>query len=166
MPRQLDQVRLLPRQVGDVHHVGGPRQDGAPQLAVAPPSPGKIAANVERQAVRIPWGLRAAVEAGRVVGQGRAIPEEVVGDVGSGPEVGQPVDAVRVEREVQPVGVPMSAARGAALETHVALARPQDRDRKSTRLNSSHLVISYAVSLDRKSTRLNSSHLVISYAVF
>src|SRR2546426_8347916 len=38
--------------------------------------------------------------------------------------------------------------------------------RKSTRLNSSHLVISYAVSLDRKSTRLNSSHLVISYAVF
>src|SRR2546426_5704071 len=41
-----------------------------------------------------------------------------------------------------------------------------ERDRKSTRLNSSHLVISYAVSLDRKSTRLNSSHLVISYAVF
>src|SRR2546426_4493533 len=40
------------------------------------------------------------------------------------------------------------------------------RDRKSTRLNSSHLVISYAVSLFRKSTRLNSSHLVISYAVF
>src|SRR3989454_2573742 len=40
------------------------------------------------------------------------------------------------------------------------------RDRKSTRLNSSHLVISYAVSLYRKSTRLNSSHLVISYAVF
>src|SRR3989454_7632920 len=40
-------------------------------------------------------------------------------------------------------------------------------DRKSTRLNSSHLVISYAVfCLDRKSTRLNSSHLVISYAVF
>src|SRR3989454_3454391 len=39
-------------------------------------------------------------------------------------------------------------------------------DRKSTRLNSSHLVISYAVSLFRKSTRLNSSHLVISYAVF
>src|SRR3989454_8680058 len=40
-------------------------------------------------------------------------------------------------------------------------------DRKSTRLNSSHLVISYAVfCLDQKSTRLNSSHLVISYAVF
>src|SRR3989475_795023 len=31
------------------------------------------------------------------------------------------------------------------------------RDRKSTRLNSSHSQISYAVSLDRKSTRLNSS---------
>src|SRR2546426_120209 len=40
-------------------------------------------------------------------------------------------------------------------------------DRKSTRLNSSHLVISYAVfCLEKKSTRLNSSHLVISYAVF
>src|ERR1039458_10422772 len=44
------------------------------------------------------------------------------------------------------------------------------RDRKSTRLNSSHLGISYAVfclkKADRKSTRLNSSHLGISYAVF
>src|SRR6201993_5409538 len=40
-------------------------------------------------------------------------------------------------------------------------------DRKSTRLNSSHLVISYAVfCLDRKSKRLNSSQLLISYAVF
>src|SRR2546426_2615405 len=40
------------------------------------------------------------------------------------------------------------------------------RDRKSTRLNSSHLVISYAVFCLKKKTRLNSSHLVISYAVF
>src|SRR3954449_13632355 len=39
-------------------------------------------------------------------------------------------------------------------------------DRKSTRLNSSHTLISHAVSLDRKSTRLNSSHTLISYAVF
>src|SRR3954462_6643272 len=47
-------------------------------------------------------------------------------------------------------------------------------DRKSTRLNSSHTIISYAVFclkkkselLDRKSTRLNSSHTIISYAVF
>src|SRR5258705_5958119 len=55
----------------------------------------------------------------------------------------------------------------------VSEARP---DRKSTRLNSSHLGISYAVFClkkknvlfrsDRKSTRLNSSHLGISYAVF
>src|SRR3989454_926975 len=44
--------------------------------------------------------------------------------------------------------------------------KPQ-RDRKSTRLNSSHLVISYAVfCLKKKKTRMNSSHLVISYAVF
>src|SRR2546426_2366704 len=40
-------------------------------------------------------------------------------------------------------------------------------DRKSTRLNSSHLVISYAVfCLKKKSTRLNSTHVVSSYAVF
>src|ERR1039457_7543687 len=52
---------------------------------------------------------------------------------------------------------------------------PGKLDRKSTRLNSSHLVISYAVfclsnaspvNIDRKSTRLKSSHLVHSYAVF
>src|SRR2546426_8398073 len=65
-------------------------------------------------------------------------------------------------------GVPFSGAASTvscgggngSSTTHVSA------DRKSTRLNSSHLVISYAVSLDRKSTRLNSSHLVISYAVF
>src|SRR3989440_1392606 len=39
-------------------------------------------------------------------------------------------------------------------------------DRKSTRLNSSHDQISYAVLLDKKNTRLNSSHDQISYAVF
>src|SRR5947199_5538780 len=39
-------------------------------------------------------------------------------------------------------------------------------DRKSTRLNSSHLGISYAVfCLKKKNTRLNSSHLGISYAL-
>src|ERR1039458_10520287 len=51
----------------------------------------------------------------------------------------------------------------------------QALDRKSTRLNSSHLGISYAVfcltkvcysDQDRKSTRLNSSHLSNSHAVF
>src|SRR3954463_13939541 len=44
--------------------------------------------------------------------------------------------------------------------------RAADADRKSTRLNSSHTIISYAVSFFRKSTRLNSSHTIISYAVF
>src|SRR3989449_5915396 len=43
----------------------------------------------------------------------------------------------------------------------------KDADRKSTRLNSSHGYISYAVfCLEKKSTRLNSSHGYISYAVF
>src|SRR3989475_6779794 len=42
----------------------------------------------------------------------------------------------------------------------------QKPDRKSTRLNSSHSQISYAVFLFKKNTRLNSSHSQISYAVF
>src|SRR2546426_9315440 len=42
----------------------------------------------------------------------------------------------------------------------------RNADRKSTRLNSSHLVISYAVFCLKKKTRLNSSHLVISDAGF
>src|SRR5260221_6608718 len=41
------------------------------------------------------------------------------------------------------------------------------RDRKSTRLNSSHTVISYAVfCLKKKKTSLNSTHTVISDDVF
>src|SRR2546426_5779072 len=38
-------------------------------------------------------------------------------------------------------------------------------DRKSTRLNSSHLVISYAVFCLKKKKHVKSSHLVISYVV-
>src|SRR2546427_6264327 len=43
---------------------------------------------------------------------------------------------------------------------------PSEGDRKSTRLNSSHSQISYAVFFFKKKTRLNSSHSQISYAVF
>src|SRR3989454_3734839 len=57
---------------------------------------------------------------------------------------------------------PMSAFSGVRSSCE-SVAR---KDRKSTRLNSSHLVISYAVLFFQKNTRLNSSHLVISYAVF
>src|SRR3989337_778238 len=50
--------------------------------------------------------------------------------------------------------------------SHGSISYAVSLDRKSTRLNSSLGSISYAVSLDRKSTRLNSSHGSISYAVF
>src|SRR3989337_428771 len=50
--------------------------------------------------------------------------------------------------------------------SHGSISYAVSLDRKSTRLYSSHGSISYAVSLDRKSTRLNSSHGSISYAVF
>src|SRR5260221_5312041 len=46
-----------------------------------------------------------------------------------------------------------------------ARAAARRRDRKSTRLNSSHTVISYAVfCLKKKNSPLNSSHALFSYA--
>src|SRR5258708_15514059 len=45
--------------------------------------------------------------------------------------------------------------------------RRAERDRKSTRLNSSHQIISYAVfCLKKKNTRSTSSHQIISYRDF
>src|SRR5260221_1333599 len=55
----------------------------------------------------------------------------------------------------------MERARAEGVRSDQAL-----RDRKSTRLNSSHTVISYAVfCLKQKRTRLNTSHTVISRAL-
>src|SRR5690349_23100028 len=52
--------------------------------------------------------------------------------------------------------------RGAQIGRHHRRAL----DRKSTRLNSSHVEISYAVFCLKKKTRLNSSHVRTSYTVF
>src|ERR1039458_10474078 len=65
--------------------------------------------------------------------------------------------------------VPLVPAVPVAPVDPVAPVNPADR--KSTRLNSSHLGISYAVfcliqKTDRMSTRLNSSHLGISHTAF
>src|SRR2546426_6582645 len=62
--------------------------------------------------------------------------------------------------------VPVAKALGSGSSTIQMRGRGTPADRKSTRLNSSHLVISYAVFFVQKNTRLNSSYLVISYAVF
>src|SRR2546426_3374728 len=62
--------------------------------------------------------------------------------------------------------VPVAKALGSGSSTIQMRGRGTPADRKSTRLNSSHLVISYAVFFVQKNTRLNSSHIVISYAVF
>src|SRR3989337_3427142 len=53
----------------------------------------------------------------------------------------------------------------AGRSSHYRVGR-RGRDRKSTRLNSSHGSISYAVFCLQKNTNLNSSHGSISYAVF
>src|SRR3989454_5060709 len=53
------------------------------------------------------------------------------------------------------------------IETPLGRVRPEILDRKSTRLNSSHLVISYAVfCLKKKNRHVNSEALVTSNAVF
>src|SRR5690349_22064582 len=61
---------------------------------------------------------------------------------------------------------PALQERGAGGPRHAA-RRPR-RDRKSTRLNSSHVEISYAVFClkKKKNTRVNSSHQPTSYAAF
>ena len=53
----------------------------------------------------------------------------------------------RVYTSSDPIGVEI----GGSIKNVVAIGAGVLQDRKSTRLNSSHLVISYAVSLDRKS---------------
>src|SRR3954469_26078433 len=58
------------------------------------------------------------------------------------------------------------AARGSCAAGSVRIV-VRERDRKSTRLNSSHLEISYAVfCLKKKKARLHPSHVETSYAVF
>src|ERR687898_2894627 len=79
-----------------------------------------------------------------------------------------------IEHAYRKIGVSTRAAaalfameHGLASLGELPIARTGDRDRKSTRLNSSHLVISYAVfCLKKKANRLNSSHLVIFYEDF
>src|SRR3989454_5175807 len=68
------------------------------------------------------------------------------------------------ERKISTVG---EVARLSETVLVTILGRASGRqDRKSTRLNSSHLVISYAVfCLNKKNTRQNSRHLVISYGM-
>src|SRR3989337_245100 len=67
---------------------------------------------------------------------------------------------------VQTCALPIDRKSTRLNSSHDSISYAVSLDRKSTHLNSSHGSISYAVSLDRKSTRLNSSHGSISYAVF
>src|SRR3712207_8144574 len=65
------------------------------------------------------------------------------------------------QHPVEPVGVMgKSPSSGTALRGHV----PCDQDRKSTRLNSSHANISYAVFCLKKKKK-NNTKLMISYVI-
>src|SRR5438034_1659327 len=67
-------------------------------------------------------------------------------------------DAQRRPLQPRHQGVLPAAARGGQAEEGGALRRRPEADRKSTRLNSSHTVISYAVFCLKKKKRLHSIH--------
>src|SRR6266851_3044657 len=60
--------------------------------------------------------------------QGRSIPKEVARDVGPRSRVGQPVHAIGMQGEMQPVGVPVSTPERAALEAGITIAGAQHRE--------------------------------------
>ena len=120
MPWQLEHVLGATCQLHDIEQVQRTGNDGARDLAVAATNPGPVPCHVERLAHRVARGLGRAVQSWRIVRQGRAVPKEIGRDVGSRSRVGQPVHAIRVEGEMQPVGVPVPAAVRAALEARIA----------------------------------------------
>src|SRR5256885_2447747 len=87
--------------------------------------------------------------------------------------VGSDVDGFQLQRNLQPCAQPaakLRPARGvgadAVIDVHRAQRKPERGDRKSTRLNSSHLVISYAVfCLKKKKTIEHERGLLNHYQV-
>ena len=120
VPWQLEHVFGTTRQLHHIEQVSRAGHEGACDLAVAPANPGPLARGVERLAHRVARRLGHAVQSWRVVGQRRPVPEKVARDIRSGSRIGQPVNAIRVEREMQPVGVPVPATVWATLETRIA----------------------------------------------
>ena len=93
-----------------------PGDDGTRDLPVATAHPGPFTLHVECLAGSVAGRLRDPVETGRVVRERRAVPEEIARDVGARAEIREPVHAVRVQREVQPVRVAVAPAELPALE--------------------------------------------------
>src|SRR5439155_14470253 len=93
-------------------------------LPVATAHPGPFTLHVERLAGSVAGRLRDPVETGRVVRERRAVPEEIARDVGARAEIREPVHAVRVQREVQPVRVAVAPAELPALEADVPAPAP------------------------------------------
>src|SRR5258708_18190308 len=92
-----------------------------------------------------------------------------VPDVGEG-HIAQRGDGLRAARGVLGNGLAVlpqvARAPRRILEEAVRIGVRQARDRKSTRLNSSHQIISYAVfCLKKKKTRLNHTAKVITQSV-
>ena len=126
VPRQLEQMILATRQLDDVEQVRWAGHHCAGDIAVAAARPAPVARRVEGLTHGVPPAGR-TVQPRRVVCQGRAVPQEITRHVRPGADVGEPVHTVSVERQMQPVRVPVPAAEWAALQAHVALPRTQHR---------------------------------------
>ena len=127
MPGQLEQPVLGPAQLDGVEQVSA-GDERAGDLAPASAGPTPSLADVEGLAQRGVRRLRMAVEPRRVVRERGAVPEEILADVRPGARIGEPMMPVRVERQVQAVGMTVAAAESAALEARIAGAVAQDRE--------------------------------------
>src|SRR5258705_7732257 len=89
--------------------------------------PRPVSLVVEALATGVAGWLGFAIQAWRIMRQCRTIPEQIARDVRARAGIGKPVDAVRVQRQLQPIGMAVSPALRPALETHVSAVAAQDR---------------------------------------
>ncbi len=127
MPRQLEQVFFLPAEHRHVDEIGGPRRHHTSEGVESPLDPRPLTLVVEALAAGVARRLRCSIQARGVVCQRRTVPEQIVRDVRARARVRKPVHAVRMQHQLQPVGMAVTAALRTALETHVAAAPPEHR---------------------------------------
>ena len=127
MPRQLEQLLLAGREHRHVHDVGRTRHHHPQQIVEPPTHPRPLPVVVEALATGVAGWLGFAIQTRRVVRQCRTIPEQIARDVRARARIGKPVDAVRVQHQLQPVGMAVSPALRPALETYVSAVAAQDR---------------------------------------
>jgi len=103
------------------------RRDQTGQLIETPRYPRPVPAIVEADAGRVPRRLGFPIQSRSIVRQRRAVPEEIVRDIGPGAGIRKPVDAISVQCELEAIGMTMTPAVRTAFETHIAAVVAQHR---------------------------------------